>query len=144
MSESIVLTAPAQVDLRPAPIAAEWILADAPEAQCEVISRSRDGAAFSVVWECSPGVFNWHYREDETVVLLAGEVFITDDSGIERRLGPGDTGFFPAGSSCRWRVTERVKKVAVLRKSLPLPLGLSLRAWNRFLRLLEPRRESMI
>jgi hypothetical protein len=52
-----------------------------------------------------------------------GEVFITEKSE-ERRLGQGDMAFFPAGSSCVWRVTDRVRKVAVMRKSLGYPLGL--------------------
>ena len=74
-----------------------------------------------MVWECTAGRFDWHYSEDETVVVISGEVFISTEKGEERRLGQGDMGFFPAGSSCIWRVNDRVKKVAVLRKDLPPP-----------------------
>ena len=84
-----------------------------------------------MVWECTAGRFTWHYNEDETVVVIAGEVFITNDQGEERRLGQGDMGFFPAGSSCVWRVADRIKKVAVLRKDLPLSLGFGVRAWHK-------------
>ena len=84
-----------------------------------------------MVWECTAGRFNWHYSEDETVVIISGEVFITSDKGEERRLGQGDMGFFPAGSSCTWRINDRVKKVAVLRKDMPLALGFGVRVWNK-------------
>lgn len=81
-----------------------------------------------MVWECTAGRFKWYYDEDETVVVISGEVFIATDGGEERRLCKGDTAFFPAGSSCTWRVAERVKKVAILRKDLPFPLGFGVRA----------------
>jgi hypothetical protein len=41
---------------------------------------------------------------------------------------------FPAGTSCRWRVTKRVQKIAILHKRLPWPVSFAVRAWNRFLR----------
>jgi len=140
----IVLTQSASLTLDPAPIDASWILADQPEATCTIVARSQDRTSFVAVWECTPGRFNWHYVEDETVVLLEGEVFITDHSGRERRLGPGDTGFFPAGTSCMWRITERVRKVAVMRRALPLPVSFGLRVWNKLLRMAQPRRLSPI
>ena len=85
-----------------------------------------------MAWSCTAGRFNWHYSVDETVHIVAGEVFITDDSGEERRLGPGDSAFFPAGSRSVWRVPVAVRKVAVCRQAMPRPFGLALRAWNRF------------
>ena len=75
----------------------------------------------------------WHYTEDETVTLTFGEVFITNEKGEEYRLGQGDMGFFPAGTSCEWRINDRVRKVAVLRKSLSLPLGFGVRCWYKAL-----------
>ena len=87
-----------------------------------------------MVWECTAGRFNWHYSEDETVVVLSGEVFITEDKAGERRLGQGDVGFFPAGSSCIWRIDDHVRKIAVLRKDMPPLLGFGVRLWNKALR----------
>src|SRR5258707_1180133 len=41
MSQSIVVALPAQVDLAPAPIPADWILAGKPEARSKQLVRSR-------------------------------------------------------------------------------------------------------
>jgi uncharacterized cupin superfamily protein len=134
MSKSIVLASAATMtDLEPAPISPDWILSGTPEARAKMLAKSRDGTSYIMVWECSAGRFMWHYTEDETVTLTFGEVFITNEKGEESRLGQGDMGFFPAGSSCEWRVNDRVRKVAVLRKSLGLPLGLGVRCWYKAL-----------
>jgi hypothetical protein len=87
-----------------------------------------------MLWECTAGRFNWHYTDDETVVVMSGEVFISTPDGEERRLGQSDMAFFPAGASCTWRITDRIRKVAVIRKALPLPLAFGVRAWDKVLR----------
>src|SRR5215472_4950711 len=87
-----------------------------------------------MAWECTAGEFHWHYVEDETVVVIAGEAFVTNGAGAESRLAEGRVAFFPGGSSSRWRVTRPIKKVAVLRKDLPPALGLGVRAWHKLLR----------
>jgi uncharacterized cupin superfamily protein len=133
MSNSIVIAATATSVLEPAPISPDWILAGTPEARSKILAKSHDGTSCIMVWECTAGRFNWYYNEDETIVVISGEVFITNDQGEERQLVQGDMGFFPAGSSCTWSVTDRIKKVAVLRKDLPLPLGFGVRAWHKFL-----------
>jgi uncharacterized protein len=135
MDQSIVIAATNATDLEPAPIVPGWILSGKPEAQSKIMAKSKDGTSIIMVWECTPGRFNWHYCEDETVVLIAGEVFIAIGNDPERRLGAGDMAFFPAGSSAIWRITDRVKKVAVLRHALPYPLGFALRAWSKLMRI---------
>jgi uncharacterized protein len=50
-----------------------------------------------LVWECTAGRFHWHYVKDEVLVVVVGEAFVTNEKGEERRLGPGDLAFFPAG-----------------------------------------------
>jgi uncharacterized cupin superfamily protein len=132
MSSSIVIAAAASSDLEPAPISPDWILSGTPEARSKLLATSHDGASCVMVWECTSGRFNWHYSEDETAVVISGEVFITTEKG-ERRLGQGDMAFFPAGSSCEWRVPDRVRKVAVMRKSLGYPIGFGVRAWYKLL-----------
>ena len=99
-------------DLHSAPIPKPWILSGTPEARNKHLAKSHDRTSNVIVWDCTPGHFNWHYSEDETVVVISGEVFITSEKGEEGRLGQGDMGFFPAGSSCTWRVTDRIKKIA--------------------------------
>jgi uncharacterized protein len=142
MSKSIVIAAAKAADLEVAPISPDWILSGTPEARNRLLAKSYDGTASIMVWECIAGRFNWHYGEDETVVVIAGEVFITTENGEERRLGEGDMAFFPAGSSCTWRVVDRIKKVAILRKDLPLPLGFGVRAWHKLLRIVGLRGRS--
>jgi uncharacterized cupin superfamily protein len=142
MDQSIVIAATNTADLEPAPITPSWILSGTPEARNKLIATSKDRTSYIMVWECTPGRFNWHYTEDETVVLLSGEVFISNGNGEERRLGAGDIAFFPAGSSCTWRITDRVRKAAVLRNALPGPIAIGFRAWNKLLRILGIKRLS--
>jgi uncharacterized cupin superfamily protein len=135
MSKSIIITATASADLEPAPISPDWILNGKPEARAKLLAKSYDRNSYVMVWECTAGRFNWHYTEDETVVVISGEVYISTKQGKERRLGQGDMAFFPAGTSCTWHILDHVKKVAVFRKALPLPLGLALQAWHKLLRI---------
>src|SRR5450631_128833 len=119
MSQHVVTANPATVELVPSPFPAEWVLEGRPQAQATAIARSSDGAMTVIAWSCTKGRFQWQYSVDEMVHILSGEVFITDQSGTERRLGSGDTAFFPAGSTSVWRVTQDVRKVAVCHVAVP-------------------------
>jgi len=127
----VVFAAPADVELHPAPIPAHWITEGAPQAKSKRLGTSADGAASVMAWSCTPGRFTWHYSVDEFIHILSGEIFVTDEMGQSRRLGPGDMVFFPAGSVSDWHVTKEVRKFAVCRHSMPRPLGLALRVWNK-------------
>ncbi|HEY1240421.1 MAG TPA: cupin domain-containing protein [Bryobacteraceae bacterium] len=144
MSKAIVTASPADWELGPevVPIIPSWVLSGAPETHVKSVLRSHDSTCDLAIWECNAGSFNWHYSQDETVVIISGEVFVTNETGEERRLGPGDLAFFPAGSSSRWRVPVHVRKIAVLRETLWRPLGLGLRAWKKLLRIAGLRRQS--
>ncbi len=137
MSQPIVIAPPAQVELDPAPIPADWILAGTPEARSRQLARSQDGASTVMAWSCTAGRFNWHYTVDETVHIISGEVFVTKETGEECRLGPGDMAFFPTGSRSTWRVPVEVRKLAVCRQGMPLPFGFALRAWNKLSRTMQ-------
>lgn len=102
--------------LEPCPINKDWIIEGTPEATAKYLMETRDGTAFTVVWDCTAGSFRWHYGKDETVYIVSGEVFITDEGGEQRRLAAGDMAFFPAGSSAVWRVPQRVRKIAILQR----------------------------
>ena len=134
MSESFILATAAAVNLEPEPIPADWVLSGSPQTRSKKVVTSADFTSYVMVWDCTPGRFTWHYNKDETLVVVSGEVFITKDDGQERRLGPGDFAFFPGGSSAVWRVTAHLRKVAVLRETMPRPLGFGLRAWKGILR----------
>ena len=131
---SIVIATAATVELEPEPIPSEWILRGSPEARCKKLVRSRDWTSHLVVWDCTPGSFKWNYSMDETIVIISGEAFMINDKGEERRFGPGDLAFFPAGSSCSWRVTQTLRKVGILREGMWRPLGLGLKVWRKILR----------
>ena len=135
MSQPIVIAPPAEVELAPAPIPADWIIAGTPEARSRQLARSQDGASSVMAWSCTAGRFNWHYMVDETVHIISGEVFVTNEKGEECRLGPGDMAFFPAGSRSTWWVPVEVRKLAVCRQAMPLPFGFALRAWNKAARM---------
>jgi uncharacterized cupin superfamily protein len=118
------------VRLRSAPIEPSWIVAGAPRARCAELNRSRDGAAFTLVWDCTAGDFDWIYDQDETVHILEGEAII-DDGSDKRTIGPGDVFLFPAGTTFRWRVPVYVKKLAFLHVPIPAPAFLAVRGLRK-------------
>jgi uncharacterized protein len=105
--------------LKPAPINADWIIEGAPAARNAMLSRSEDGSAFTLIWDCTAGLFEWRYSIDETVYILEGSVIIEDAEGATRRLEAGATAFFPSGSRAVWRVESYVRKVAFCRRPMP-------------------------
>jgi len=131
----ILVDCPEKAELQPEPIPQEWILAGTPQARGNKLVTSHDWTSSVVVWECTPGSFKWHYTKDETVLFLSGEAFMINEEGEERRFGAGDLIFIPAGTKCNWRVTEQIRKVAVLRETMWRPLGFSLKISKKFLRI---------
>jgi uncharacterized protein len=134
IAESISRINPEDADLRPDPIPSEWVLKGTPEARATKLQTSRDWTSTVVVWECTPGSFKWEYSKDETVFFLAGEAFMTDDDGQEHRFGAGDIAVIAAGTSCRWRVTEPIRKIAVVRETIWRPLGFVLKVSKKLFR----------
>jgi hypothetical protein len=139
MGKPILVTSAHGVRLEGAPISPKWILAGAPQAHATTVSKSRDRTTSVMVWECTAGEFVWHYQMDETVVVLSGEAFVTDERGEERRLAEGHVAVFPGGSSSRWRITEPLRKVAVLREDLPRFAGFFVRVWHWLLEICDLR-----
>ena len=66
------------------------------------------------VWGCDVSKFNWFYDQEESCLLIEGEVTVTYDGGSVR-FGAGDFVVFPKGLSCVWDVTKPVKKHYVFR-----------------------------
>ena len=130
MTQPIVFAAPAEVDLSPNPICPEWVIEGNPQARSSTLARSADGTSSVVAWSCTAGRFNWHYNVDETLHIISGEAFVSDENGEVRRLAPGDVVFFPAGSHSVWYIPKEVRKLAVCRHSMPRPVGLLLKIWN--------------
>jgi uncharacterized cupin superfamily protein len=126
----IVTASPSTIELEPSSLPREWVLEGNPQVRAKEIARSDDASMSMIVWSCTEGRFRWHYGVDETVHILSGEVIVTDDDSKEHRLGPGDSAFFPAGTTSVWHVTQAMRKVAVCRATVPRVVSLGLRAWN--------------
>jgi uncharacterized protein len=135
MPQRILVADARGVRLEGSPISPAWILAGTPQARAMMASKSRDRNATVVVWECTTGEFVWHYSVDETVIVLSGEAFVTNERGEECRLAEGHVAVFPGGSSSRWRITAPIRKVAVLRPDMPRLVAFGVLAWHRLLRI---------
>ena len=116
------------VELKSAPIQADWIREGNPVARNAELSRSDDRTACTLIWDCTPGKFEWRYDIEETIHILEGSIVLDDGVAPARRLGPGDVVFFPAGAVVNWTVETHVRKLAFFRRQLPKPLALVSRA----------------
>jgi uncharacterized protein len=131
VSHPVIFAAPADVELSAAPIPKAWIIEGTPQARSKRLATSPDGTASVMAWSCTAGRFHWHYTVDEIIHIISGEVFVTDERGESRRLGPGDMVVFHAGTSSVWHVPHEVKKFAVCRHSMPRAFGFALRVWKK-------------
>jgi uncharacterized cupin superfamily protein len=138
MSRALIETTNLVVNLTPRPIEPSWIIEGNPQAQWCVLSKSADGLASTMVWECSEGKFNWFYDFDETVLILEGSIMVESDTMPPTRYGPGDVIFFRDGAHARWHVEGRVKKLAFCRKIQPVLVGFALRVYSKLKRTLLP------
>ena len=68
------------------------------------------GFKYWPIWTCDVSSFNWTYEDQETCLLLEGEVTVTLDGGEPIKFGAGDLVVFPAGMDCRWDVHKAVRK----------------------------------
>ena len=68
------------------------------------------GVADWPIWSCGVSTFPWTYDEQETCLLLEGDVTVTPDGGEPLRFGAGDLVTFAAGLSCSWDVHAAVRK----------------------------------
>ncbi len=78
----------AALDLDPAPIRPEWIIAGKPVARCRHWSDSSDGTTSAMVWDCTAGTFRWYFGGDEIVHIIEGEVMVAGEGVAARTLKP--------------------------------------------------------
>ncbi|HZR76808.1 cupin domain-containing protein [Bradyrhizobium sp.] len=132
---ALIETSNIVVNLTSRPIEPSWIIEGNPVAQSCVLSKSADGLATTIVWECSEGKFNWYYDFDETILILEGSIVLESDAmGGPTRYGPGDVIFFRDGAHARWHVEGRVRKLAFCRTTQPFLLGFAARVFNKIKR----------
>lgn len=138
MTQILASCSVADLPLKAAPINPDWVLAGAPAARNRELSHSADWGAWTMVWDCTGGRFEWRYDIDETVHFIAGSVTISVDGGPARLYGAGDVLFFPCGCRAVWEVHDYVRKVAFCRETLPRPLVIAQKIYRRLFRLLSP------
>jgi uncharacterized protein len=136
MSRALIETTNLVVNLTPRPIEPSWIIEGNPVAQWCVLSKSADGLASTMVWECTEGKFNWYYDFDETILILEGSIVLENDTMKPTRYSAGDVIFFKDGAHARWHVEGRVRKLAFCRTTQPMLLGFALRVFNKLKRTL--------
>jgi uncharacterized cupin superfamily protein len=118
-------------DLEPSPIEPSWIIEGNPEARSRLLSTSPCKTAWTLVWFCTQGMFNWHYHFEETIVILEGSIVVESDGVQPKRYGAGDVILFRTGTRAKWHIEDYVKKVAFCRLNNPFPLGLAIRVSNK-------------
>jgi uncharacterized cupin superfamily protein len=141
VSRALIEVASTAPNLTPSPIEPSWIIEGNPVAQSSLLSQSADGQAFTVVWQCSDGKFNWIYDYDETLLILEGSIVLESEAMPPTRYGPGDVIFFTHGARAKWHVESEVRKLAFCRKSQPMLLVFLLRALSKIKRTLVPPRK---
>jgi uncharacterized cupin superfamily protein len=141
ISRALIETTKLDVTLSPRPIEPSWITEGNPVAQWHVLSRSADGLASTMVWECSEGRFNWYYDFDETVLILEGSIVLESDGMPPTRYTAGDVIFFKDGAHAKWHVEGRVRKLAFCRKTQPVWLGFALRVFFKLKKIMLPADE---
>jgi uncharacterized cupin superfamily protein len=128
--------------LAPSPIEPSWIIEGEPVAEASLLSKSADGQAWTVIWQCSEGKFHWYYDFDETILILEGSIVIESDGKPPTRYGAGDVIFFKNGAHAKWHVESKVRKLAFCRKPQPILLSLALRASSKLKQTLMPNRQA--
>ncbi|MDO1580757.1 cupin domain-containing protein [Rhizobium oryzicola] len=126
--------------LAAAPIEPDWILAGDPQARAAVQSKAQDRCSTTAMWDCTAGTFRWYFGEDETVVIVEGEVLVTAEDGTQTLLKAGDVGYFRARTWAVWHVDHYVRKIAFMRVPLDRPSALYARLRVR----LVPRVKQML
>jgi uncharacterized cupin superfamily protein len=60
-------------------------------------------------WGCEVSEFDWYYENEETSLIIEGEVTVSyGDKSVA--IVAGDLVVFPRGLSCVWKVTQPLRK----------------------------------
>ena len=61
------------------------------------------------IWSCEVSEFDWEYSDEESCLLLDGEVEVKSEFETVR-FSAGDFVVFPRGLKCYWKVVSLVRK----------------------------------
>jgi len=134
-ARAVMIPSATDIELKPAPITSSWVREGHPEARNAVLSKSADGTAMTILWDCTAGKFDWTYDIDETIYFIEGSAVIGAGHSPPRRFGPGDVLFLPHGAVAHWHVEQYVRKVAFCRKTQPKLVTFGMRAARRLSRI---------
>lgn len=113
LEQTVSLESPA-ADLRethglvPWQLPAAWLVAGEPTVSEKSLGRSADEAVEARMRACTAGSFHWEYAAEEIIHVLEGFALV-ESAGLRRRLQPGDSLVFPAGSRFLWAVPEYIR-----------------------------------
>ena len=62
------------------------------------------------IWTCEASSFDWTYDDQETCLLIEGEVTVTPAGEEPMKFGAGELLVFPAGMNCQWDFHKAVRK----------------------------------
>jgi uncharacterized cupin superfamily protein len=100
----------AELELDPAPLDPETVLAGAPEVSELVLDESADGRVVRGVWQITPGVVR-DVEADEVFVVVSGRATVEVEGGPTLELEPGVVGVLRAGDRAVWTIHETLRKV---------------------------------
>ncbi len=60
-------------------------------------------------WSAEASAFDWSYTQQETCLILEGQVTVSDDTGSVQ-INPGDYVIFPTDLDCTWKITQPIRK----------------------------------
>lgn len=101
------------------PIPPESIRSGNPVGRGGDLLQSDDQKFTGGLWICEPGEFEWVFGGDECLIVLEGEVIITQEGGESHTLCTGDMIYFPIGAKTNWKITKRLKEFYVTRTPVP-------------------------
>ena len=61
------------------------------------------------IWTCEVSEFDWEYTEQESCLLLKGDVEVISNTETVK-FKAGDFVVFPKGLQCKWKVYQPVEK----------------------------------
>ena len=141
ISRTLIEVANTSSKMSLSPIERAWIIEGEPVAELSILSKSADSRAWTVVWQCSAGKFNWHYDYDETILILDGSIVIEAEGMPPARYKPGDVIFFKEGAHAIWHVESSVRKIAFCRRTNPDFLNFAVRVVSKIKRILTPAQQ---
>ncbi|OYX89077.1 MAG: hypothetical protein B7X99_00940 [Rhizobiales bacterium 17-65-6] len=97
------------------PVAADRVLAGAPQTIVRVTYDAPAERLCAGEWEAGVGTWRVSYEEWEYCLVTAGRCIVTGDDGTRIEAGPGDSFVLEPGFTGTWEVVEPMRKHWVIR-----------------------------